>query len=298
MVEDTFLGLPAGTDGDIALLGIPYGVPYPDPGLTAGCADAPAAVRARSRRLARFVGSHDFDLDGPMLPAGSTFRVVDAGDVAGSPDDGPGNAARAELAVRGLLDAGAVPILLGGDDSIPIPALRAYPSGPIHVLQVDAHLDFRHEVDGIRDGYSSPMRRASELSQVGGITQVGLRGIGSASSSDVADALAAGNVLITATDVRRNGAAWVVDQLPKGSPLFIAFDVDGLDPAVAPAVSGMSPGGLSYDEAVELISGAARHCRLVGAAFTEFVPGLDVNDRTALVIVRLIMNLIGSVARG
>jgi agmatinase len=297
VAEHTFLGLPAGTAGDVAVLGIPYGVPYPDPGLTAGCADAPAAIRARSGRLARFIGSHDFDLDGPMLPAGSAFRVVDAGDVPGSADDGSGNATRAEAAVRALLEAGAVPVLLGGDDSIPIPTLRAYASGPIHVLQVDAHLDFRHEVDGVREGYSSPMRRASELAHVGGITQVGLRGIGSASPADVADARAAGNVLITASEVRRQGAAWVVDQLPAGAPLFIAFDVDGLDPAVAPAVSGMSPGGLTYDEAAELVTGAARQCRVVGAAFTEFVPALDVNDLTALVIVRLVMQLIGTLAR-
>jgi agmatinase len=297
MADSTFLGVPSGTTGDIAILGIPFGVPYPDPGLTAGCAEAPAAIRARSQRLARFTSSFDFDMDGPMLPAGSTLRLVDAGDVPGSPSDGPGNAARAEAAVRSLVEAGGIPILFGGDDSIPIPALRAFADGPIQVLQVDAHLDFRHEVDGVREGYSSPMRRASELPQVGRIYQVGLRGVGSASAGDVADARAAGNLLITADEVREHGIDGIVEQLPPGAPLFIAFDVDGLDPAVAPAVSGLSPGGLDYRDASRLLTGAATRCSVVGAAFTEYVPALDVNGLTALVVVRLAMQLIGALAR-
>ncbi|HEX6655473.1 MAG TPA: arginase family protein, partial [Candidatus Limnocylindria bacterium] len=180
---------------DVVILGIPFGVPYPTPGLTAGCADGPAAIRARSQRLARFVGNHDFDLGGPMIPAGAQLRVVDAGDVAGSPDDGPGNAQRAEVAVRAILAAGALPIVLGGDDSIPVPVLRAFDAwGPLTVVQVDAHLDFRDEVAGVRDGYSSPMRRASEMAHVQRIVQVGLRGVGSARGGDVADARAAGNL--------------------------------------------------------------------------------------------------------
>ena len=79
--EPTFLGVPrvapealrAG-EAQAAIVGIPYGVPYPEPGLTAGCAEAPAAIRARSQRLIPFVGNHDFDLDGPMLPPGSAWR--------------------------------------------------------------------------------------------------------------------------------------------------------------------------------------------------------------------------------
>ena len=187
-MSDTFLGLPsvdpaalAAGDADAVVLGVPFGVPYPTPGPAAGCAEAPAAIRARSQRLARFATHHDFDLDGPMLPPGSTYRVADAGDVPGSAEDGAGNAAATEAVVRQLLGAGAVPLLLGGDDSVPIPFLRAYADhGPITVVQVDAHLDFRDERAGVRDGYSSAMRRASEMGHVERIVQVGLRGVGSA----------------------------------------------------------------------------------------------------------------------
>ncbi|HTI30396.1 MAG TPA: arginase family protein, partial [Methylomirabilota bacterium] len=134
----TFLGLPSAGDepADVAILGIPFGVSYPSPGSTAGCADAPAAIRARSRRLANFADHHDFDLEAPMLIGSPPLRVVDAGDVDGTTEDGAGNSASAESAVRALLAAGSTPIVLGGDDSIPIPVLRAYAGrDPFTVLQ-------------------------------------------------------------------------------------------------------------------------------------------------------------------
>ncbi len=296
----TFLGFPVadGTPADAAILGIPHGVRYPSPGLTAGCAAAPAAIRARSARLARFRDHHDFDLDGPMFPAGSAFRVVDAGDVPGDPDDGAGNVARAEAAVRSVLKTRTVPIVLGGDDSVPIPVLRAFDDqAPLTILQVDAHLDFRDEVAGIRDGYSSPMRRAAEMGHVAQIVQVGLRGVGSARSADIAAARTAGNLLVTARELRERGVPWLLGQLPPDAPLFVAFDCDGLDPAVLPAVSGLSPGGLGYEEAADLLAGAASQCRIAGAAFTELVPDRDINERSALVVVRLVTRLLAAMAR-
>ena len=305
MRSATFLGLPAvvidtvaEAPADVAILGVPFGVSYPSPGLTAGCADAPAAIRGRSRRLAHFADHHDFDLDAPMLVASPPLSIVDAGDVDGSSEDGAGNAHRAEAAVRALLGAGVVPIVLGGDDSVPIPVLRAYAGEPpITVLQVDAHLDFRDEVNGVRDGYSSTMRRAAEMEHVERIVQVGLRGVGSARSSDVADARAAGNLLITARELRERGVGWLLQELPSDTSVFIVFDLDGLDPSVAPAVSGISPGGLSYDEAGDLVAGVAARCRVVGAAFTELVPELDVNGISALVVVRMVMRLLAGLDR-
>ncbi len=304
-MSSTFLDLPsvdpaalATGDADAVVLGVPFGVPYPTPGPAAGCAEAPAAIRARSRRLARFAAHHDFDLDGPMLPPGSTYRVADAGDVPGSAEDGPGNSAATEAVVRQLLGAGAVPLLLGGDDSVPIPFLRAYADhGPITVVQVDAHLDFRDERAGVRDGYSSAMRRASEMGHVERIVQVGLRGVGSARPSDVADARAAGNLLVTARELDERGVPWLLGQLPADAAVVVAFDLDGLDPSVAPAVSGTAPGGLTYAQAAALLLGLTARTRVAGAVFTEMVPALDVNDLTALLVVRLLTILIGGMAR-
>jgi agmatinase len=304
-VTTTFLGLPPVDVGALVagsaeaiVVGLPHGVPYPVPGPAVGCADAPAAVRERSQRLTRFAAHHDFDLDGPMIPDGSAFRVLDAGDVAGTPQDGAGNATRAEAAIRAVVAAGAAPIILGGDDSVPIPALRAFDGGgPLTVLQIDAHLDFRDQVAGVRDGYSSAMRRASEMGYVERIVQVGLRGVGSARASDVSDARAAGNLLVTARELGERGVGWLLDQLPPDASVFLSFDLDGLDPSVAPAVSGTAPGGLTYQQGSDLVCGVAARCRMAGAAFTEIVPDLDVNGMTALVTVRLISQLLGSMAR-
>ena len=293
-----FLGAPVETDldalvADVAILGVPNGWPYPRPGAAVGCAAAPAVVRARSLRMARFRGHWDFDLDAPLLPDDGP-RLVDAGDVPGEPDDGLGNAAATEAAVSAILGRGSVPICIGGDDSVPIPIIRALAArGPITVVQVDAHLDYRDEVDGVREGYSSPMRRASEMAHVERIVHVGLRGVGSARASDVADSRAAGNLLVTARELRERGVPWLFGQLPADAAVFLSFDCDGLDPAVLPAVSAAAPGGLSYAEATDLLRGVSP--RLAGAAFTEYVPAMDAGERSALVLARLLSLLAGGV---
>jgi agmatinase len=289
--EAGFLGAPVETDlaaldGDLAILGVPHGWPYPRPGATAGCAEAPAAVRRRSQRMARFRGHWDFDLGAPILPLDGP-RIVDAGDVPGDPLDGAANAARTETAVRAILARDAVPICIGGDDSVPIPILRAFADrGPLVVVQVDAHLDYRDEVDGVREGYSSPMRRASEMGHVARIVHVGLRGVGSARASDVDDSRAAGNLLVTSRELGDRGVPWLLDRLPSESSVFLALDCDGLDPSVCPAVSAVSPGGLSYAEVVDLVTGLRG--RLAGAVLTEYVPALDMDERSALVVARLV----------
>jgi agmatinase len=296
--ESGFLGVPVETDpsridADVAILGVPHGWPYPRPGSTAGCAIAPAAVRRRAARLARVRGNWDFDLGGPMLPPDGSPRIVDAGDVPGDATDGPVNAARTTEAVAAILERGAIPVCIGGDDSVPIPILRAYEGrGPLTVVQVDAHLDYRDVVDGMREGYSSPMRRASEMGHVARIIHVGLRGVGSARAADVEDSRGAGNLLVTAREVHEGGVGRVLAELPADASVFVAFDCDGLDPSVLPAVSAPSPGGLTYLEATDLLGGIRP--RLAGAAFTEYVPALDVNEMSALVVARLIIALVAA----
>ncbi|MCD6355711.1 MAG: arginase family protein, partial [Anaerolineaceae bacterium] len=168
-------------DADIALLGIPYGSPYenqkPPHSLM-----APAAIRRESLRYEEDPIAWDFDLGGTLqnLCGG---RVVDCGDLAGSQKDPEGNRRTVERTIRKILEKNAVPVVLGGDDSIPIPVLRAYEwREPFQILQLDAHIDWRDEVHGVRNGYSSTMRRASEMPWVKGIVQVGMRAAHSAHS--------------------------------------------------------------------------------------------------------------------
>ena len=88
--------------------------------------------------------------------------------------------------IRTILEIGAVPIVLVGDDSIPIPFFRAYQDyGQCTVIQVDAHIDWRHEVNGITEGPGSTMRRASEMPWIDRLIQVGMRGVGSARTEEV-----------------------------------------------------------------------------------------------------------------
>src|SRR5699024_10834707 len=115
--------------------------------LHSDAANAPSALRQRSIRLATHGDKYDWDLGGTLLEDTSA-TVVDYGDVTGTLDPGT-NRDNGRAAIRGLLACGTMPIILGGDDSIPAIAVSAYREfGPINVLQIDAHIDFRDEVGG------------------------------------------------------------------------------------------------------------------------------------------------------
>lgn len=274
-----------------AVLGIPYGVPYALRHLGASVTEAPRAIRERSARFGAMLEHHDFDLG----RAPGQLPIVDCGDARTDPRDIAGNAQRATAAVRSILAAGAVPIVLGGDDSITALALRAFDGhGPLHVLQIDAHIDYRDDVNGVRDGYSSPMRRAAEMPWVKRIVHCGVRGVGSARPADVRDTLARGNVIFTARDVRRHGIERVLEEFPAGERYYIAFDCDGLDPSVMPGTSAPLPGGLTFDDAAGLLVGLGQRGKVAGISFAEHYPSLDVNGITALAITRLIVMLVGT----
>jgi agmatinase len=264
-----------------AVLGIPQGVPYPGRSST-GAAEAPAAIRNRSARYGRMLSHYDFDLGRAPGP----LPIADCGDVA---------AAGASDAVRGILKAGAMPIVLGGDDSTTALALRGFEGQePFHILQIDAHIDYRDEVDGVREGYSSPMRRAAEMPWVKRIVHCGARGVGSARPADVEDTLSRGNAIVTARELRKRGVEHVLAEFPPGQRYYIAFDCDGMDPAVMPGTSAPLPGGIAFDDAADLLTGLALRGEVVGINFAEHYPSLDVNGVTALAITRMIVNLVGT----
>jgi len=300
----TFLGVPHATDlttldAEIAVLGIPYGVPYGMQGVAGGSSLAPAVIRARSAGSSgeRTLRHYDFDFDGPVLN-GRDMRIIDCGDVSADPLDIPGSSRRATDAVRAILERGALPIVLGGDDSIPIPFFRAYEGrGPLTLVQIDAHLDFRDELDGVTEGYSSPMRRASEMPWIERSVQIGLRATGSARASDVSDAEANGNLIIRAREVHTEGVAAALERIPGNGPFLITVDFDGLDPSVAPGVGAPVPGGLTFDEAAGILRGLTERGPIAGLDLVEYVPANDLNGITALVGVRLVMNVIGGIAR-
>ncbi len=297
---ETFLGLPKCRDlsrlaAPIVLVGADGCTPYPSVGFY--CAGGPAAIRAAASVYAANLAHVNFDLGGPMLPEG--VEAVDAGDLPQDEADPQGNRARIFGAIGQILDKGAVPILIGGDDSLPIPMLEAYAarSQQFTILQIDAHIDWRDEVRGERLGLSSTMRRASEMDHVAGIIQVGSRGIGSARPGDLQDALDWGVEFVPAGEVARSGVWRAVDLVPEGADVIICLDLDALDPSLMPAVIGRTVGGLSYWQVLELIAGVAEKARIAGFDMVEFMPDRDVDGLGAATAAQLLAAVIGVVAR-
>ena len=298
---NTFAGLPAcvdidGLSAEIAIIGIPHGTSYHS-GEPSHSAGAPAAIRRATQRYASMLDNYDFDLGGPLLND-HKIRVVDCGDVPGDPFNPAANRKQARQKIRSILDAGAVPIVLGGDDSVPIPFFHAYQGhAPLTVVQIDAHIDWRHELNGITEGPSSTMRRAAEMPWIDRLIQVGMRGVGSARIEEVDAARAYGAELITAKEVHARGVERVLSLVPDGGPCLLTIDCDGLDPSIMPAVNAPLPGGLSYRQVIDLLHGLAKKSDIHGFDLVEFVPDKDVNRLGALTAARIVLNMIGALVR-
>lgn len=306
---ETFLGLPAASVAELssrsakgAILGVPGCTPYASAG--AYCADGPAAMRSALARYAPNLGHVDFDAGQPIFRASPDVgpdagpNVVDCGDLPFDTSNFGANRTRLRETVGQILDCDAVPILLGGDDSVPIPMFQAYAGrGNFTILQIDAHIDWRDEVQGERFGLSSTMRRASEMDHVERIIQVGQRNIGSARQSDLADAQKWGVKFIPARGVAQAGITSAIESIPEGTDIIIALDCDALDPSVLPAVMARAPGGISYWDVINLVEGASLRGNLAGFAITELMPARDVDGMGAEVAARIVANIVRLIAR-
>lgn len=291
---DTFLGLSRWTGGAAraVVLGADCATPYASAG--AYCAGGPAAIRSASADYAANLTHVNFDLGRAGFDAGGVF---DAGDLPTDPGDAAGNRSRIAEAVGEVLAADAVPVLLGGDDSLPIPMLSAYAGRPVTILQIDAHIDWRDSMDGERLGLSSTMRRASEMAHVGGIVQVGQRGIGSARPGDLADALDRGVRFLAGADVAGGGIRAALDALPDGGDVVVCLDCDAFDPSVMPAVIARTPGGLGYWDVIGLLEGVSVRGRIAGLAVTEFMPERDIDGQGAQLAAAVVTTALGLIAR-
>ncbi|MHC2627023.1 agmatinase [Bradyrhizobium huanghuaihaiense] len=299
-IPATFLDVPAAgqqalSGADIAIFGAAEATPHL-PGQASHAARAPSALRDGTRSIASDPLRWDFDQDGPLLSP--ELRVVDLGDLATSPAAPLENRALIAATTVSIVKAGAVPVLLGGDDSVPIPFFAAFePCGPVTILQIDAHLDWRDERGGLKHTFSSTMRRASEMPWVERIIQVGQRGVGGSRAGDLADARAWGVHLFDAASVRRHGVQPIVEQIVPGSRCIVTLDCDGLDPGVIPAVLVPQPGGLGYLDIVELLHGVAGRARIVGFDLVELVPDADVRGLGVLAASRILCVALGCIGR-
>ena len=301
-VFTTFMEFPLVTDLDrldahLAIIGMPYGDPYSIDEVTNDQTNAPTAVRRASARVSRGLERWDFDIGGTLFD-GKNIKVVDVGDVPGEARDLSGHYRRTEAAIRKILKAGAVPITIGGDHGVPIPIFRALDGhGPVTLIHLDAHLDWRDEVNGAREGYSSTIRRASEMPHIREIFQLGIRGQGSARAEEVEAARRYGANIITSRELHREGVEAILARVPDNGRYYISIDADGLDPAAVPAVGAPQPGGITYQQTIDIIQGLFRKGRVLGLDFVELTPAFDVNEISSITAGHIILNFIGAAVR-
>jgi agmatinase len=221
------------------------------------------------------------------------INFIDGGDIPLVNNDVSAHYLEAEEAVRYAVTKGIIPVTIGGDDGITNPVLRGLDSaGSIAVIQIDAHLDWKSERYGEKDGYSSPMRRASELSHVSSIHQIGIRSFGSSTEEEVKVARKWGADIHTARQVHARGIERVINALPKDVKFFITLDVDGLDPSVIPGTVALAPGGLLWWQLIDLLDGISAKGPIIGLNVVELAPKNDINQISMIGAGRFIVSLV------
>jgi len=280
----------AAIEPEVAILGAPFdgGTQY-RPGARFG----PRAVREASTLFSfGHAGAYDHEDDATYL--GPEVRIVDMGDADIVHTDTEASHANIEAGLRAALAAGALPVLIGGDHSVTIPAIRAFDgAGPIHVVQIDAHLDFVDERHGVRHGHGNPMRRAAEKAYVTGLTQLGIRNVSSTAREGYEDARRMGSDILSVRQVRALGTEAVVKRVPAGARLYLTIDIDGFCPSIAPGTGTPSHGGFLYYEVLELIQGLAHRHEIVGIDLVEVAPDYDPSGVTAILAAQLLLNALG-----
>lgn len=278
-------------DADLAVLGVPndMGLQY-RPGARFG----PRAIRDASTLFSfGHGGAYDHEDDVTYLTE-DQVRIVDVGDADIIHTDMEGSHANTEYAVRRILESGAMPLILGGDHSITTPCVKAFSNhGPIHIVHFDAHIDFVDVRHGVRYGHGNPIRRASEMNHVSGVTQLGIRNVSSSNRSDYQDARKAGCDILSVRDVRRLGAEKVLKRIPDGVNYYVTIDIDGFDPSIAPGTGTPSHGGFIYYEVQELLKGLAKRGQIIGMDLVEVSPPYDPSGITSILAAQLLMNAVG-----
>ncbi len=271
---------------DVGFLGVPFDLAI---GYRPGARFAPQAVRQASLRYALPPEGYYHPRDGWRLKG---VQVIDAGDVDIPTPDYEQAFERITASARALRARVRLPLFVGGDHSVSYPLLRAYDDVPdLHVVQLDAHLDFSDERDGTRYSNSSPFRRAVEaLPNLQHITTIGLRGV-RFDAEAVQTARARGHTLLFREQLEGLDLATV---LPQGKSVYLSIDVDALEPALMPATSSPEPDGLSFRETAQIIALVAQRNTLVGADLVELTPQLDPSGNSALIAVRLLIEVMMS----
>jgi guanidinobutyrase len=226
-----------------------------------------------------------------------SLQIADIGDVATNPFDMLDSMARIEAAYSGIAGHGCRPVTLGGDHTIALPILRAMHKryGPVGVVHVDAHADVNDTMFGEKIAHGTPFRRAVEegLLDCNRVVQIGLRGTGY-QAEDFDWCRDQGFRVVQAEECWNKSLAplmrEVVQRVGTG-PVYLSFDIDGLDPSFAPGTGTPEIGGLTVMQGMEIIRGL-RGLDLVGADLVEVSPPYDPQGTTALVAANLAFEML------
>ena len=275
---------------DAALLGVPFdgGTSY-----RTGSRFGPRDIRQNSSLIRPY---------NPVLEVSpfDVLRVADVGDVDVNPINIEDTYGRVEQAVADVLNAGVVPVCVGGDHSLSLPILRAVnrKHGPVGMVHFDSHQDMWEEYFGNKYFHGTPFRRAVEekLLDTKRVMQIGIRGPVYA-DSDFDFARKHGIHWVTAPQVAHEGLEWVKEQMlvVRGGPVYLSFDIDGVDPAFAPGTGTPEVGGLTSREALELVR-ALVGVQLVGADVVEVSPPYDQAGITSMLAANILFEILSVMA--
>lgn len=278
-------------EADIAVLGAPF-----DAGsqFRSGARMGPRGIREASTLFSfGHGGAYDHEDDITYLPADTT-RIVDIGDADIIHTDTRQSHANIEFGVKKILEAKAIPVVLGGDHSVNIPCINAFRNeDPIHLIQIDAHLDFVNERHGVRFGHGNPMYRASEKEYVSGMTQIGIRNVSSTAREGYIEAKERGSKIFSVRQFRKMGISQILNTIPKNIRYYLTIDIDAFDPSIASGTGTPSHGGFYYYEILELIDGLTKQGKIAGLDLVEVAPDYDITNSTSTLAAQLLMNIMG-----
>jgi len=295
----SFLKLPitenlSNLNTDVGFLGIPYDVGNSwRPGTRFG----PREIRNYSTRYSGWGGSQqkgywDINQNKRFL---EDISMSDCGDVDVAYYDIERNRKIITQTVKKILKAGTFPVVIGGDHSITYPCICAFEDfKSLDIIQIDAHLDWIDEVDGIRYANGSPMRRSMELDFTNKMVQLGIRCIRSR-EIDYNFAKSQGSQIFTRQDIRQKGVDEIVEKLFPLGNVYVSIDIDGLDPSIAPGTGSPTVDGLLYYEVINLLKGITKKSNVVGFDIVEVNPMVDLSGQTCLLATTLILEFLGMI---
>lgn len=281
-IQETATGL------DVAIVGVPLDIGTSNRN---GTRYGPRQIRSESvlvRPYGMATRAAPFD----------SFQVADTGDVALNPYSLSKCIGIIEAHYDELLSHDVIPVSLGGDHTIALPILRsiARKHGPVGLVHVDAHADVNDEMMGERITHGTIFRRAIEEGVVDPqrMVQIGLRATGYA-ADDFDWAREQGARVVQAEECWHKSLAPLMteigDSLGSEAPVYLSFDIDGLDPSVAPGTGTPEPGGLTGAQGLEIIRGCYGQ-NLVGCDLVEVSPPYDTTGNTALLAANLVFEML------